>query len=49
MERTSVDVCLKTSPGSYMNHTLTIQSYFTVSMTIPNEVTVKMLILLCSN
>jgi len=49
VERTSGDVCLKISPGSYMNHTLTIKSQCMISMTIPNEVTVKMLILLCSN
>jgi len=46
---TSGDVCLKTLPGSYMNHTLPIKSWSTVSMTIPNEVTVETLILLCSN
>ena len=48
-ERTSGDVCLKTSLGSYLNHTLTIKSQYTVSMTIPTEVTLKTLILLCSN
>jgi len=48
MERTSGDDSLKTSLVSYMNHMLTIKSQCMVSMTIPNEVTVKTLILLCS-
>jgi len=49
MERMSGDVCLKISPGSYMNHMLTIKSQCTVSMTIPNEMMVKTLIFICSN
>jgi len=48
MERTSGDVCLKTSPGCYMNHTRTIKLWCTVSMTIPNELMVKTQIWLCS-
>jgi len=48
-ERMPCDVCLNTSPGSYMNYTLTIKSWCTVSMTIPNKVIVKTLILLYSS
>jgi len=46
--RTSVDVCNNTSPGSYINQTLTIKSWGMVIITIPNDVTVKQHILLCS-
>jgi len=45
-ERTSGDVCLKKSKGSYMKLTLKIESYCIVSITIPILVTVKTLILL---
>jgi hypothetical protein len=48
-ERTSGDVCLKTSPGSYMKHFLTINLWCMVSMTIPNDVRVKTQILICSS
>jgi len=37
-----------TSPEFYINHRLTIKIWCTFSMTIPNEVTVQMRILLCS-
>jgi len=37
MERVSVDDCLKTSPETNMNHTLTITQWHTVGITIPNE------------
>jgi hypothetical protein len=47
MERTSGDFCLKTFPGSYMNHMLTMQSQCTISKTIPNEVMLRTLILVC--
>ena len=40
-ESTSGDVCPKTSPGSYMEHMLTIKSWYKVTITIHNEVTVK--------
>jgi len=43
-ERTSGDVCLVKSQGSYMGLTLKIKSYFVVSITIPILVTVKMFI-----
>jgi len=45
-ERTSGDVCLKKSQGSYMKRTIKIKSYCIVSITIPILVMVKMLILL---
>ena len=48
MERTSADVCLKQSPGYYMKMTLTIMTYCTVSVSIPDFLTVKREILLCS-
>ena len=41
MDRTSVDVCLKQSPESYMKQTLQIMFWRTVSIAIPNLVTVK--------
>jgi len=47
-ERTSADVCLKKSPGYYMKMTLTIMSCCTVSVTIPDLLTVKREIFLCS-
>jgi hypothetical protein len=48
IERTLGDICLKASLWSDLNHTLTLKSSCTVSMAIPNQVTVKTLILLCS-
>jgi len=48
-ERMSDDVCLKASPGSYIKHTLTFKSCYMVSITIPNDVTVNTLSLLCSS
>jgi len=45
-ERTSCNVCLKKSQGSYKKLTLKIESYCIVSITIPFLVTVKTLILL---
>jgi hypothetical protein len=47
-ERTSADVCLKWSLGDYMKLMLTIKSCCTISITIPNVVTVKIDILFCS-
>jgi len=47
-ERTTADVCLKDSPGYYMKITLTIMSCCTGSVTIPDLLTVKREILLCS-
>jgi len=48
-ERTSADVCLKKSQGSWMKQTLNIMSWCTVSIDIPHIVTVKMQILFCSS
>jgi len=48
-ERTSADVCLKESQGSYMKQTPNIISWCTVSIAIPNVATVKWQILLCSS
>ena len=48
-ERTSADVCLEISLGSYMQQTLNIMSGCTVGIAIPNVWTVRMQILLCSN
>jgi len=45
-ERTSGDVSLKKSQGSYMKLRLKIESHCIVSVTIPILVTVKMVILL---
>jgi len=47
-EWTSADVCLKKSLGSYMLQTLNIMSWCMVSIAIPNVVTVKTQIVLCS-
>jgi len=47
-DRMSADVCLKYSPGYYMKLMLSIKSCCTVSLTIPNLLTVKREILLCS-
>jgi len=49
MEMMPGDVCLKTSPGSYMKQMLKIRSCGTVSITIANLVTVKPQIVLCSS
>jgi len=40
-ERTSADVCLKESPGYYMNLTLAMESGGMVSLTIPVVLPVK--------
>jgi len=47
-QRMSADDCLKLSPGYYMKMTLRIMSCCTVSVTIPDLLTVKREILLCS-
>jgi len=49
LERTSADVCLKQSLGSYMKQTINFMSWCTVSIAMPNVVTVKTQMLLCSN
>jgi len=49
LERMSADVCLKKSLRSYMIQTPNIRSWSTVSIAIPNVVTVKTQILLCSS
>jgi hypothetical protein len=46
MAWTPYDLCLKTSPGSEINHMLTINSWCLYSMTIHNQVAHKMQILL---
>jgi len=48
MERTSADVCLKKSLGSYIKQTLNIMSWCTVTIAIPNVVTVETRMFLCS-
>jgi len=48
IERISADICLKTSPWSYMKHTAIIKSCCTVSIAILNEMMVRMQILHCS-
>ena len=48
-ERTSADDCLKKSLGCYIQQTLHIMSWCMVSIAIPNGVTVKTQILLCSS
>ena len=48
-KRTSADVCLNKSLGSYMQLTLNIMSWCMVSIAIPNVDRVKSQILLCSN
>jgi len=49
MERTSAEVCLKKTPECDIQQMMNIMSWCTVSIAIPNVVTVKTQILLCSN
>lgn len=49
MERTSGDICLKTSPGFNMNQKLNIKSCYIFRITISNDVTIKTQIMLCSS